>query len=126
MHSEHNVWLNTLDIIYYEAMQRGLIDNFLTCLASPQSESKPRPGNKQPSDNIPHLPNTNHADISTSNLNQLVSSQLPAGQTEENCFIPSAELNIGVGGRSRITLDQNTTDGLLHCLEKIEKVDNLS
>ena len=79
-----------MDKIYHEAMQRDLIDNFLICLASPQSESKPRLGNKQPSDNIPHLANTNHSEISTSDLDQLVSSQLPAEQTEENCSIPSA------------------------------------
>ena len=40
MHTEHNVWLNTLDIIYHEAMQRGTMENFLKVLAGPQTEAK--------------------------------------------------------------------------------------
>ena len=126
MHSEHNVWLNTLDIIYHEAMQRDFMNNVLSCLASLQSESKQRPGNRLHSDNLPHLANINHAEILTFDPNQVVSQQLPAEETEENCSIPSAGSNVGVGGRSMIIPNQNTTDGLLPCLGKIKNVDNLS
>ena len=40
MHTEHNVWLNMLDIVYHEAMQREAVQQFLSVLAGPQSESK--------------------------------------------------------------------------------------
>ena len=40
MHTEYNVWLDTLDIIYHEAMQRGTMENFLKVLAGPQTEAK--------------------------------------------------------------------------------------
>ena len=40
MHTEHNVWLNTLDIIYHEAIQQETMESFLKVLAGPQTEVK--------------------------------------------------------------------------------------
>ena len=93
------------------------MDNFLSCLASPQSESKQRPGNRLHSDSLPHLANINPTEILTSDLNQVESQQL-AEQSEENSSIPSAGSNVGVGGRARIIPDQYTTDRLLDVLKK--------
>ena len=43
MHTEHNAWLNALDVIYHEALQRGSVKQFLTVLEGPQNEPKLMP-----------------------------------------------------------------------------------
>ena len=30
-HTEHNVWQNTCDVIYHEAIQQEIMDSFLDC-----------------------------------------------------------------------------------------------
>ena len=44
MHTEHNVWLNTLDVIYHEALQRETMDSFLNILAGKQIVAKGKTG----------------------------------------------------------------------------------
>ena len=47
MHTEHNAWLNALDVIYHEALQRGSVKQFLTVLEGPQNEPKLMPASNK-------------------------------------------------------------------------------
>ena len=109
MHTEHNVWLNMLDIVYHEAMQREAVQQFLSVLAGPQSESK-------------LVINRNIHHRATSNYEN---TQDPIIQLEQSLEKPASVQNSvnssGTGSRSRDILNRDSSAGLKQCLTKIKE-----
>ena len=111
MHTEHNVWLNALDVIYHEALQRGSVKQFLTVLEGPQNEPKLMPaGNK------------------TNAITTDTDTALSALQQKPNQSCNSQEklaLGCGASLRCKDILDEDPSAGLKTCLLKIKEKQTL-
>ena len=61
MHTEHNVWLNTFDAFYHEAVQRETIDSFPNDLDGKQIAAKGETGQKKTSVSLQNSEDHNHS-----------------------------------------------------------------
>ena len=102
MHTDHNAWLNALDVIYHEALQRGSVKQFLTVLEGPQNEPKLMPaGNKTIA-------------ITTDTDTALSASQQKPNQSHNSQ--EKLALECGASSQCKDILDEDPSAGLKTCL----------
>ena len=106
MHTEHNVWLNTLDIMHHEAVQREIIEVFKVTLSSSQTKQTSSKNTLQE-----NIANSDAAGDNLTSVDKLQNTQDTEAEKSQQC---------GVSHYSREIVNVDCSTGLVRCLEKIK------